>query len=157
MQRGENQEVWSFMESATQVIDALGLEKHPEGGWYTQTWRDGPTSSKDGPRGAGSAIYYLLEEGQRSHWHKIDAVEIWHYHAGMPIELSISEDGKSTQIHVVGPDLQRGMRPQVVVPAKAWQGAYAPFGWSLLGCTVTPAFLFETFELAPKGWMPGGA
>lgn len=145
------------MTTAQEVIETLGLQKHPEGGWYTQTWRDGPTSTTDGARGAGSAIYYLLEEGQRSHWHRIDAVEIWHYHSGMPIELSISQDGKNSQIHLLGPDLSRDMRPQVVVPQHAWQGAYAPFGWSLLGCTVTPAFLFESFELAPKGWMPGAA
>ena len=145
------------METAAQVIEALGLEQHPEGGWYTQTWRDGPDSTQEGPRGQGSAIYYLLEEGQRSHWHRIDAVEIWHFHAGMPIELSISQDGKTNDLHLLGPDLDRNMRPQVIVPANAWQSAYAPFGWSLLGCTVTPAFLFETFELAPKGWMPGAS
>lgn len=137
------------------IIDHLGLEKHPEGGWYTQTWRDGPTSTQDGERGAGSAIYYLLEEGQRSHWHKIDAVEIWYFHLGMPLELSISEDAKTSDLHLLGPDLKRDMRPQVTVPSHAWQSAYAPFGWSLVGCTVTPAFLFETFEMAPKGWLPG--
>lgn len=143
------------MKTAQEVINTLGLEKHPEGGWYTQTWRDGPTSTKDGARGIGSAIYYLLDEGERSHWHKVDAVEIWHHHAGMPIELSISEDSVSSTLHLLGADLNRDMRPQVVVPANAWQGAYAPFGWSLMGCTVTPAFLFETHEMAPKGWMPG--
>lgn len=143
------------MQSAQDVINILGLEKHREGGWYTQTWRDGPKTSKDGPRGAGSSIYYLLDEGERSHWHRVDATEIWHYHAGMPIELSVSEDGVADTLHLLGPDLSRDMRPQVVVPANAWQGAYAPFGWSLMGCTVAPAFLFETHEMAPKGWMPG--
>lgn len=142
-------------QSPDDVIRHLGLERHPEGGWYAQTWRDGPHSSAEGPRGVGSSIYYLLEEGQRSHWHRIDAVEIWHFHTGMPLELSISEDGKESRTLLLGPDLKRDMHPQVVVPKTAWQAAYAPFGWSLVGCTVSPAFLFETHEMAPKGWLPG--
>ena len=135
------------------VIDRLGLRTHPEGGWYAETWRhdDGV-----GGRGAGTAIYYLLAAGQRSHWHRVDATEIWHFYAGEPLRLGIHEDGSPTRWVELGPDLAAGQVPQAVVPEGAWQAAEPVGAWSLVGCTVSPGFTFEGFELAPDGWSPPG-
>ncbi len=133
--------------TAAEIIETLAMQPHPEGGWYAETWR-----AEDGPRPAGSAIYFLLEEGQTSHWHRIDAAEIWHWYAGAPLALSIHETGTVTR--TLGPDLPAGQRPQIIVPPNAWQSARPLGGWVLVGCTVSPAFLFDTFELAPKGWEP---
>jgi predicted cupin superfamily sugar epimerase len=135
---------------ANQVIDALGLEKHPEGGWFRETWRDAPA---DGSRGVGTAIYYFLGRGDRSHWHRLDAVEHWHYHAGDPIELRIHQDGVTETI-ILGPNITAGHHPQVTVPPDAWQTAVSTGEWTLAGCTVAPAFLYEKFEMAPEGWQP---
>lgn len=125
------------------IIETLSMCPHPEGGWYAETWR-----SEGGKRPSGSPIYFLPEAGQTSHWHRIDAAEIWHWYAGSPMELRIHEGGE-TRAEILGPDLAAGQRPQLIVPALAWQTATALSGWGLLGCTVSPAFLFDTFELAP--------
>ena len=136
------------------VIDRLGLRPHPEGGWYAETWRH---DDGEGGRGAGTAIYYLLAAGQRSHWHRVDATEIWHFYAGDPLELSISEtDAGPTRTVVLGPDLGAGQRPQEIVPDGAWQAAAPTGAWALVGCTVSPGFTFEGFELAPPDWAPSG-
>ncbi len=135
---------------ADQVIAALGLAPHAEGGHYRETWRgdEGP----DG-RAVGTAIYYLLKAGEESRWHRIDAVEVWHFYAGEPLELSIAEDGRVRR-HILGPDLSVGARPQLVVPKHAWQMARPLGAWVLVGCTVSPAFESSSFELAPDGWSP---
>ncbi len=138
--------------TAADVINRLGLQPHPEGGHYAETWRHTPA---DGGRGSGTAIYYLLAAGERSHWHRVDAAEIWHYYAGDALALSISEDGESSETLVLGPDLAAGQRPQQVVPAGAWQSAQSLGEWTLVGCTVSPAFEFEGFEMAPPDWRPG--
>ena len=130
---------------ADDVIAALELEPHPEGGWYKETWREEATT----------AIYYLLKAGERSNWHRVDATEIWHHYAGAPMGLAMSPDGQEGAHHVLGPDLAAGQRPQAVVPAGVWQAARPRGEWSLVGCTVSPAFRFEGFELAPEGWHPG--
>ena len=133
---------------AQNIIDTLGLTPHPEGGWYTQTWQD-----ETKPRAQGTCIYFLLEPGQKSHWHKVDAAEIWHFYAGDPLVLSISEEDTGPRVdHILGPDLSQGQRPQIFVPTGFWQAAYAPKGWTLVGCTVTPGFEFSGFELAPPGF-----
>ena len=137
--------------TADAIIAALGLEPHPEGGWYVQTFEDGP--GPDG-RARSTAIYFLLKAGERSHWHRVDAVEIWHWHAGAPLELRIAGSGEPTATHVLGNDLVAGQRPQVVVPAHVWQSARSQGEWTLVGCTVAPGFRFEGFELAPPGWEP---
>jgi predicted cupin superfamily sugar epimerase len=133
------------MTDADEVIELLGLERHPEGGWYRETWREP----------AATAIHYLLKAGERSHWHRVDATEIWHFYAGDPMGLALSADGKEATHRVLGSDLVTGQRPQVVVPAGVWQAARPRGAWSLVGCTVAPAFRFEGFELAPPGWHPG--
>ncbi len=138
--------------TASDVIRILDLHPHPEGGHYRETWRHAPAG---GGRAAGTAIYFLLREDEVSRWHRADACEVWHHYAGAPIELSISEDGVSTSRHTLGADLATGQRPQVVVPANAWQSARPLGGWTLVGCTVSPAFVFEGFEMAPEGWAPG--
>ena len=130
----------------------LGLAPHPEGGHYRETFRD--TRMVDG-RVASTAIYYLLARGERSHWHRVDAVEIWHWHAGAALRLEISADGRSHTTNRLGPDLGAGEAPQVVVPARHWQAAESEGDWTLVGCTVAPGFEFSGFELAPKGWTPG--
>ncbi len=132
---------------ADALIAELGLERHPEGGWFRETWRD---PDVDGQRGSGTAIYFLLGAGERSHWHRVDAVEIWHHYRGAPLELSI---GDGTLV-VLGPDVVDGHVPQAIVPAGAWQSARSLGAFTLVGCTVSPAFRFEGFELAPEGWSP---
>ncbi|WP_429819981.1 cupin domain-containing protein [Ensifer sp. B1-9] len=138
-------------QSATEIIEALGLVRHPEGGWYIETFRD----AAGGPRGHSTAIYYLLQRGERSHWHRVrDAVEIWHYHFGAPLELSIAEDGKPAETLRLGSDILNGERPQGVVPADWWQSAASLGDWTLVGCTVAPAFDFAAFEMAAPDWQP---
>jgi len=138
--------------TAAEVIAKLGLQPHPEGGHYAETWRHEPA---DGGRGSGTAIYYLLATGERSHWHRVDAAEIWHYYGGDTLALSISGDGEASETLVLGPDLAAGQRPQVIVPPQAWQSAESLGEWTLVGCTVSPAFRFEGFEMAPQNWRPG--
>lgn len=135
--------------SAEAVIALLGLVPHPEGGHFRETFRD----DAGGGRGASTAIYFLLRAGERSHWHKVDAVEVWHWHAGAPLVLSIAGDGNRRDL-VLGGRLALGERPQGVVPAGAWQAAECRGAWTLVGCTVAPAFDFAGFELAPPGWEP---
>ena len=137
--------------SAREVVAMLDLQPHPEGGHYRETWRDHPD---DGGRGAGTAIYYLLEAGEVSAWHRVDATEIWHWYAGAPLVLTISPNGHDAQAQHLGPDLARGQRPQLIVPKHAWQAAESLGAWTLVGCTVSPAFAFEGFEMAPPDWRP---
>ncbi len=137
---------------AEDIIAALGLLPHPEGGHFVETWRHAP---EGGGRGAGTAIYYLLKAGERSHWHRVDAAEIWHWYAGAPLELSLSADGARSEVVTLGNDLMAGARPQVVVPAGAWQSAVSMGAWTLVGCTVSPAFMFSGFEMAAPDWAPG--
>lgn len=138
------------------IVDQLGLQPHLEGGWYAETWR---APSSTGQRATASAILYLLAAGDQSHWHRVDANEIWQFSAGEPLELRIAaaEAGgtkASVVVHRLGADLLAGHVPQVVVPAGAWQAARPLGDWSLVGCIVSPAFTFEGFELAPPGWEP---
>ena len=135
---------------ARDIIATLGLERHPEGGWYIQSFKDAAGS---GERPQSTAIYYLLEAGDLSHWHRVDAVEIWHYYAGAPLTLRVS-DGSEVQEQRLGPDILRGERPQFVVPRGVWQSAVSTGDWTLVGCTVAPGFQFSGFELAPKDWAP---
>ncbi len=141
--------------AAEEIIRLLGLQPHPEGGWYAETWRaEGP--GRPDARPSGTAIYYLLEAGQRSHWHRVDATEVWHFHAGTPLALRLAEgDAGPVAERVLGPGIAAGERPQVIVPEGWWQSAEAGAGWCLVGCTVSPGFVFEGFELAPPGWSPG--
>jgi uncharacterized protein len=136
------------------LIAQLGLQPHPEGGHFVETWR---AAGHGGERPAGTAIYYLLRAGERSHWHRVDAAEVWHFYAGDPLSLSVAPgSGVEPAIaHVLGNDLAAGQRPQVVVPPGHWQAAEPLGAWTLVGCTVSPGFEFEGFELAPPGWEPG--
>ncbi len=137
--------------SAKAIIEALKLVPHPEGGWYRQTWL-----AKGEGRPSGSAIYYLLEAGQRSHWHRIDATEIWHFHAGAPLVLSTAANDAGPVVEtVLGPDILAGEKAQVIVPEQHWQAAQSLGGYTLVGCTVSPAFHFEGFYMAPPDWTPG--
>jgi hypothetical protein len=144
------------MTDAAAIIRDLGLQPHPEGGHYRETFRDPVTlGSGEVARGASTAIYYLLQAGERSHWHRVDAAEVWHWYAGAPLALTVSEDGRTAEARLLGPDLAAGQRPQLAVPAKAWQAAESRGAWTLVGCTVAPAFRFEGFEMAPPDWKPG--
>jgi predicted cupin superfamily sugar epimerase len=136
---------------ALRIIEHLELRPHPEGGHYRETWRHDPG---DGSRGAGTAILYLLAVGERSAWHRVDADELWLYHSGSPLRLETS-DGASHHESLLGMDLEAGQRPQLHVPAGHWQAADTLGAWTLVSCTVAPAFRFEGFELAPEGWSPG--
>jgi predicted cupin superfamily sugar epimerase len=134
--------------TADEIVRLLDLKPHPEGGHFRETFRD------DGePRGASTAIYYLLKASECSHWHRVDAAEVWHWYAGEALELLISENG-ITAAHTLGPNLTAGERPQIVVPKHAWQSARPRGRYTLVGCTVAPAFTFEGFEMAPPGWHP---
>jgi predicted cupin superfamily sugar epimerase len=137
--------------SAEEIIRLLGLKPHPEGGHYRETFRD--LTSVNG-RAASTAIYFLLAKNESSHWHRVDAVEIWHWYAGASISLSVSPDGHRTTDILLGSDIFRGQHPQVIVPAGTWQTAESLGAWTLVGCTVAPGFRFEGFELAPPEWAP---
>ena len=143
------------MRDPDEIITQLGLRPHPEGGCYAETWR---AEARAGERPPGTAIYYLLRAGERSHWHRVDAAEVWHHYAGDPLELSIASGSGSepARRHVLGVDLAAGQRPQVVVSAGDWQAAQTLGAWTLVGCTVSPGFRFEGFELADQDWEPGG-
>ncbi len=136
--------------SAQEVARLLDLAPHPEGGFYRETFRD-PRGS--GGRAASTAIYYLLPAGQVSAWHRVDAAEVWHWHAGAPLELSLYDEGRRTVLRL-GADLSAGERPQGVVPAGVWQSAKSLGEWTLVGCTVAPGFEFAHFELAAPGEIP---
>jgi uncharacterized protein len=136
--------------TAADIIRRLDLKPHPEGGHYRETFRD--TRTIDG-RAASTSIYFLLQRGERSHWHRVDAVEIWHHYSGAPLKLSVV-NGASEEILRLGPDIAAGEAPQVTVPARAWQAAETLGDWTLVGCTVAPGFEFSGFELAPKDWTP---
>lgn len=138
--------------TAEEIIAALQLQPHPEGGHYAETFRDAP--GPDG-RSRSTAIYFLLRAGERSHWHRVDAVEIWHFHAGAPLLLSIAETaGAPVQQITLGHGVIEGHRPQGIVPPHHWQAAESLGDWTLVGCTVAPGFDFAGFELAPPGWDP---
>jgi predicted cupin superfamily sugar epimerase len=133
---------------ARAVVERLGMQRHPEGGWYVETWR--APAEANGERPAASAILFLLAAGERSHWHRVDAAEIWQWSAGSPLELRIVAEDGSIDTHELSEEA-----PQRVVPARAWQSARPLGAWALVGCIVAPAFTFEGFELAPEGWEPG--
>ncbi len=125
------------------LISALNLAPHPEGGWYRQTWA-GPMQ---GGRASGTAILFLLQAGEASHWHRVDADEIWLYHAGAPLTLSVGETHATD--HILGPDIAAGQSPQIVVPTGHWQAAASTGAYTLVSCTVSPGFSFDGFILAP--------
>jgi predicted cupin superfamily sugar epimerase len=134
------------------IVAALGLQPHPEGGFYREMFRD--AAGPDG-RARSTAIYYLLRAGEVSRWHRVDAAEIWHWYGGDALELSI---GASDGVHraVLGPNFSEGQRPQIVIPPHAWQSARPLGAYTLCGCTVAPGFEFSGFEIAPAGWSPSG-
>lgn len=136
--------------TADEIIEQLGLCAHPEGGWFAETWRDGTREE----RGSGTAIYFLLKAGETSAWHRVDAVEVWHWYAGSELELEIATSGAVETLRL-GDDLAAGARPQRIVPRGAWQRARSTGEFTLVGCTVSPAFVLEGFEMAPAGWSPG--
>ncbi len=133
--------------TADEIIAHLRLEPHPEGGFYRQTW-----IAENKGRPTGTCIYFLLKEGESSHWHRVDATEIWLYHAGAPLVLSLAADdaGPATD-HLLSPDLTQG-QPQIIVPENRWQAARTTGNFTLVSCTVSPGFQFEGFILAPQGF-----
>jgi predicted cupin superfamily sugar epimerase len=137
--------------SAAEIIARLELKPHPEGGHYRETFRDSRTDASG--RSRSTAIYFLLARGERSHWHRIDAVEVWHYYAGSVLTLKIADDDGEWSFKL-GPNLAAGEQPQAIVPPDTWQAAESTGDWTLVGCTVAPGFDFATFELAPKDWEP---
>jgi predicted cupin superfamily sugar epimerase len=139
------------MLDAATIIATLGMQRHPEGGWYAETFRDNP----EGGRGHSTAIYFLLEAGDRSHWHRVrDAAEVWHYYAGAPLKLRKWKEGLLVLEVTLGPDLAANQRPQQVIRANEWQTARSLGDWTLVGCTVAPGFDFSSFELADPDWEP---
>jgi len=138
--------------TADQIIALLDLKPHPEGGHFRETFRD---AAGEGGRAASTAIYFLLKRGERSHWHRVDATEVWHWHAGAPLRLSLSPADAGPVSHLtLGADLASGERPQGVVPPHHWQAAESLGDWTLVGCTVAPAFEFSRFEILPDGSSP---
>lgn len=143
---------------AAEIIARLELKPHPEGGWYRETWREtgDEAHATSPPRGHATAIYFLLEAGQRSHWHRVDAAELWLFHAGSALSLRIAPGGDGPVDTIrLGADLVAGEVPQGLVPAGWWQAAEADGGWALVSCVVAPGFDFAGFELAAAGWNPG--
>ena len=140
------------MTEAGDVIERLGMRQHPEGGWYVETWR---AAARDGERAAASAILFLLAAGERSHWHRVDAAEVWQWSGGDPLELRIAESADGpVDVHRLTGDVTSEGVAQVVVPPHAWQAARSLGSWTLVGCIVAPAFEFAGFELAPPDWEP---
>ncbi len=137
--------------SAAEIIERLDLQPHPEGGHFRETFRDAPDAAG---RARATAIYFLLQQHERSHWHRIDAVEVRAWHAGAPLVLTISEDGVKTRAERLGDRLLAGHKPHAVVPAHAWQSAESLGPWTLVSCFVAPGFEFSGFELAPRDWRP---
>lgn len=137
---------------ADAIIATLGLRPHPEGGWYAETFRDEVTDG--GGRARSTAIYYMLKAGERSRWHRVDAVEFWLFHKGAPLRLSIAAPGGPASTVALGADMAKGERPQHVIPAHAWQAAESLGAYSLVSCIVAPGFEFRGFELAAPGWRP---
>lgn len=137
--------------TADDIIALLQLAPHPEGGHFRETFRDDEPANG---RAASTAIYFLLKDGEQSHWHAVDAVESWHYYAGAPLMLEISPAGGPITAVQLGPDLAAGERPQAVVPKDHWQRARSIGAWTLVGCTVAPGFEFQGFRLAPPEFSP---
>lgn len=141
------------MTGAGALIQALGLEPHPEGGWYRETWR---ADAAPGQRASATSILFLLEKGQRSHWHKVDATELWLFHAGSPLRIqTAATDSGPVRTARLGGDVLAGDQPQFRIAPGEWQSAEAARGWALVSCIVSPAFEFEGFTLAPPDWSPG--
>jgi predicted cupin superfamily sugar epimerase len=141
--------------TANEIREHLGLQPHPEGGFYVQTFRDNEGEWSEGGRGHSTAIYFLLEEGQISAWHRVkDAAEVWHWYGGAPLLLTLATEGSPHETHTLGLDLANGQRPQAIVPAGQWQMAKSLGAWTLVGCTVAPGFDFAQFEMAEPGWEP---
>jgi predicted cupin superfamily sugar epimerase len=142
-----------FAPTAADIIRLLDLKPHAEGGHFRETFRDNRSIDA---RAASTAIYFLLARGERSHWHRIDAVEVWHFYAGAPLLLeTAASTGAAVTRNTLGPDLAAGEHPQAIGPPGVWQAAESLGAWTLVGCTVAPGFAFEQFELAPEGWRPG--
>jgi len=139
------------MNAPRTIIEKLGLTPHPEGGWYRETWR----ASAESGRSPGTAIHFLLEQGQRSHWHRVDADELWLWHAGSPLDLLVEQEDGAIQSIALGGEVTGDYAPQWLVPANRWQSTEARSGWALVSCVVVPGFDFAGFELAPPGWAPG--
>ena len=139
--------------TADEIIAALDLQPHPEGGHFRETFRDAAAADE---RALSTAIYYLLRQGEVSRWHRVDSGEVWHWYAGAPLELSQVPDGSAISAAILGNRICAGERPQIVVEAGVWQSARSLGAWTLVGCTVAPGFTFAGFELAPQGWMPDG-
>jgi len=139
------------MLEAKDIIEQFDLKRHPEGGWYRETFRD---EEQVNGRSLSTAIYYLLEAGDYSHWHKVDATEIWHYYAGSPMVITLSPNGHDASAHRLGMNLHNHEQPQIIVPKNHWQTAESLGNWTLVGCTVSPAFEFDGFEMAPDDWRP---
>lgn len=139
------------MSNAEELIERLQLAPHPEGGYYREVYR---REGKDGERGWVTTIYFLLKRGEESKWHRVDADEIWHHYDGAPLVLSIAEEGAQKRTLKLGKDIAAGEAPVHVVPAHAWQAAKSLGEWTLVGCTVAPAFDFAGFDMAPEGWNP---
>ena len=137
------------------VVERFGMTQHPEGGWYVETWR---AAAPDGQRPVASAILFLLAAGETSHWHRVDADELWQFSGGDALELLIAPGvgGGPIERQRLGANVETGDEVQVVVPAGAWQAARPLGEWTLVGCIVAPAFTFDGFELAPEGWAPPG-
>ena len=136
---------------AEQLITGLGLVPHPEGGHYVETWRRGEPA---GGRATATAILFLLRNGERSHWHRVDADELWLFHYGDPLRLHVAADETPIETSTLGIDIAGGHRPQVIVPAGRWQAAESLGRFTLVSCVVSPGFEFTGFELAPHGWEP---
>jgi len=137
--------------TADEVIAHLKLAPHPEGGWFRETFKDAPGHKG---RAHSTAILFLLKAGEMSHWHRVDAVEMWHWYGGAPLLLEVAVDQGARHEYRLGPNLMGGEHPQGMVPAGAWQSARSLGAWTLVGCTVAPGFDFAGFELAPQGWEP---
>ena len=137
------------MQSKQDIIHTLALEPHPEGGYYRRTYKNtnGPSVEEGENRGYATAIYYLAEGETFSSWHKTDGDELWFWHAGAPLTLEVKEIDGSVSKKRLGSDFTAGEQPQQLAPKNQWQRAKSDGEWTLVSCSVSPGFLFETFEM----------
>ncbi|WP_224240582.1 cupin domain-containing protein [Hyalangium gracile] len=132
------------------LVKALGLQPHPEGGYYKETYRAvARVDTPRGPRAAGTAIYYLLPRGEFAAWHQVASDEVWHFYDGSPLALHLLTDAGLETV-VLGRDVTRGERPQALIPAGVLQAAVPRGDYTLVGCTVAPGFDFADWEMPSR-------
>ena len=139
--------------TASEIIEQLDLEEHPEGGYFRETYRGNEiVQGEDGKeRTAGTGIYFLLTEGVCTNWHRVRSDELWHFYCGDQLVLELIDDAGNFKQLMLGDELSEEGKIQQLIPKYCWQRAYSTGNYTLVGCTVNPGFEFEDFEMIESG------